>query len=166
METKTAPGPDALAEAKRRLLEKRLRGEVKPTLQVPTIQRAPGGPAYPMSFTQERLWFLDQLEPGNPVYNIPVADLISARVDVPTLERALAEIVRRHEGLRTVFRMVDGQPTQIVVPPHPVPVPVEELRGAHGEPAPEDLVRRRVAEEASLSFDLAAGPLIRARLFR
>ncbi|HEU4454419.1 MAG TPA: amino acid adenylation domain-containing protein, partial [Longimicrobium sp.] len=93
-------------------------------------------------------------------------ELVSARVDVPTLERALAEIVRRHEGLRTVFHLVDGRPVQVVVDPHPVPVPVEELRGPGGEPAPEELVRRRASEEASIPFSLETGPLVRARLFR
>src|SRR5206468_8998833 len=98
-----AAGPEALAAARRRLLEQRIRGEAKPAPRLPAIVRRGGGPAYPMSFTQERLWFLDQLEPGNPMYNIALAELVSARIDVPTLERALAEIVRRHEGLRTVF---------------------------------------------------------------
>jgi amino acid adenylation domain-containing protein/non-ribosomal peptide synthase protein (TIGR01720 family) len=166
VETKTAPDADALAAAKRRLLERRIRGEVKPAPQVPAIVRRGGGPAYPMSFTQERLWFLDQLEPGNPMYNIALAELVSARIDVPTLERAFAEIVRRHEGLRTVFRLVDGRPTQVVVPPHPVPVEVEDLRGPGGEAAPEEVVRRRASAEASVPFSLADGPLVRARLFR
>ncbi|MDB4950211.1 MAG: hypothetical protein JWM27_2860 [Gemmatimonadetes bacterium] len=166
METNTTPDPDALAAAKRRLLEKRIRGEARPAPRVPAIVRRGGGPAYPMSFTQERLWFLDQLEPGNPMYNIALAELVSARIDVATLERALGEVVRRHEGLRTVFRMMDGRPMQVVVPPHPVPVPVEELRGPSGEPAPEELIRRRAGEEASIPFPLAEGPLVRARLFR
>jgi amino acid adenylation domain-containing protein/non-ribosomal peptide synthase protein (TIGR01720 family) len=163
METTTE---DTLAAAKRRLLEKRLRGEAKPAPRTPLIVRRGGGPAYPMSFTQERLWFLDQLEPGNPMYNIALAELVSARIDVPTLERALAEVVRRHEGLRTVFRLTDGKPVQIVVPPHPVPVPVEELRGPGGEPATEEQIRRRASDEASIPFSLDTGPLVRARLFR
>ncbi|HEU0055303.1 MAG TPA: condensation domain-containing protein, partial [Longimicrobium sp.] len=94
-----------LAEARRRLLEMRIRGEAKPAAPaVSAIRRRGGGPAHPMSWAQERLWFLDQLEPGSSFYNIPVAALASTRLDIPTLERAFGEVVRRHEALRTVFR--------------------------------------------------------------
>src|SRR3954467_8675299 len=95
-------GGDRLAEAKRLLLEKRLRGEAKTLAPRETIGRAAeGGPAYRMSYQQEQLWFLDQLQPGSPYYNIPAANLVSARIDVPTLERALSEVMRRHQSLRT-----------------------------------------------------------------
>ena len=155
-----------LAEAKRRLLERRIRGEVKPAAPVAAIRRRGGGPVHPMSWAQERLWFLDQLEPGSPFYNIPGAALVSARVDVPTLERAFSEVVRRHEALRTVFRLVDGEPKQIVQPPYPVRARITDLRGPNGEPAPEELVRARVGEEGAAPFDLAEGPLFRVDLFR
>ena len=165
-QTKAGVSADALAEAKRRLLEKRLRGEVKPQVKRDAIERAPGGPAFPMSYQQEQLWFLDQLQPGSPFYNIPGANLISARVDVPTLERALGEVVRRHEGIRTVFRLVDGKPMQIVQPPQPFKVEVEDLRGADGADAPSELVRRKASEWGSLPFDLAHGPMFRCKLYR
>jgi amino acid adenylation domain-containing protein/non-ribosomal peptide synthase protein (TIGR01720 family) len=158
--------PDRLAEAKRLLLEKRLRGEVKARAPRDSIGKAPGGPAYPMSYQQEQLWFLDQLQPGSPFYNIPGASLVSARIDVPTLERALTEVVRRHEGLRTVFRVVDGTPMQVVQPPYPVRIDVEDLRGPGGADAGHDTIRRRASEWGSLPFDLQHGPLFRARLFR
>ena len=115
---------DRLTEAKRLLLEKRLRGEAKASgPKVPEITRR-GGTVHPMSYAQERLWFLDQLEPGSPFYNIPVASLVSARIDIPTLEAALTEIVRRHESVRTVFRLQDGEPKQIIVDPYPMKVTI------------------------------------------
>jgi len=166
-DTTTRAGTDRLAEAKRLLLEKRLRGEAKPLGPRETIGRAAeGGPAYPMSYQQEQLWFLDRLEPGSPYYNIPGANLISARVDVPTLERALTEVVRRHQAMRTVFRLVDGKPMQIVQPPYAIRIAVEEMRGPHGEPAPDEAVRRKASEWGALPFDLENGPLFAARLFR
>ncbi|HEX8243505.1 MAG TPA: amino acid adenylation domain-containing protein [Longimicrobium sp.] len=158
-------GADRLAEAKRLLLEKRLRGEVKRAPRE-TIGKAPGGPAYPMSYQQEQLWFLDQLQPGSPFYNIPGAALVSARIDVPTLQRALTEVVRRHEGLRTVFRLVDGKPMQVVQPPYELKVEVEDLRGPDGQDAPAELIRRKASDWGALPFDLGRGPLFGARLFR
>jgi len=158
---------DRLAAAKRLLLEKRLRGEVKTRAPRETIGRSGlGGPAYPMSYQQEQLWFLDRLQPGSPYYNIPGANLISARVDVPTLERALTEVVRRHEAIRTVFRLVGGKPMQIVQPPYPLRIPVEEMRGPGGEPARDEDVRRKASEWGAMPFDLENGPLFRATLFR
>jgi fengycin family lipopeptide synthetase B len=158
---------DRLAQAKRLLLEKRLRGEVKARAPRETIGKSElAGPAYPMSYQQEQLWFLDRLLPGSPYYNIPGANLISARVHVPTLERALTEVVRRHQAIRTVFRLVDGKPMQIVQPPYPIRIPVEEMRGPGGEPAPDERVRRKASEWGALPFDLETGPLFRAKLFR
>jgi amino acid adenylation domain-containing protein/non-ribosomal peptide synthase protein (TIGR01720 family) len=157
---------DRLAQAKRLLLEKRLRGLVKPAATAGRIGKAPGGPAYAMSYQQEQLWFLDQLQPGSPFYNIPGANLVSARLDVPTLERALTEIVRRHEGLRTVFRNVDGTPQQIVQPPYAAKVEVEDLRGPDGQPVPPEVLRTKASEWGALPFDLSAGPLLRWKLFR
>ena len=157
---------ERLAEAKRRLLEMRIRGQARPAAPVAAIRRRGGGPVHPMSWAQERLWFLDQLEPGSPFYNLPAAALVSARVDVPTLERAYSEVVRRHEALRTVYRLIDGEPKQIVQPPFPVRARITDLRGPNGEPADEDLIRRRVSEEGAAPFDLAEGPLLRVDLFR
>ncbi|MBV9109395.1 MAG: AMP-binding protein, partial [Gemmatimonadetes bacterium] len=157
---------ERLAEAKRLLLARRLRGEVQARAPRDTIARAPGGPAYPMSYQQEQLWFLDQLQPGSPFYNIPAAALVSARVDVPTLERALGEVVRRHEALRTVYRMVDGAPMQVVQPPYPIRIEVDDLRGPGGEEPDAEVLRRKASEWGALPFDLERGPLFRAKLFR
>jgi fengycin family lipopeptide synthetase B len=155
-----------LSDAKRALLEKRLRGESKPMANKVAIRKTTSGSVHPMSFAQERLWFLDQMEPGNPFYNIPVAALVSAKIDIPTLQRALEEIVRRHEAVRTVFRLIDGKPMQVVLPPHAMPIKQLDIRGPGGEDATEDEIRRRTSEEGAVSFDLYNGPLFRATLLR
>lgn len=77
--------------------------------------------SHPLSYPQQRLWFLDQLSPDNPVYNIPLGYRIRGPLDVDALHRALTTVVRRHEALRTVFRAVDGQPRQVVLPPTETP---------------------------------------------
>ena len=121
--------------------------------------------ALPLSFAQERLWFIDQLEPGSAVYNIPVARHLGGALDQAALERSLGEIVRRHESLRTVFKEVDGSPVQVVAPFGGFTLPVEDLSGL-SEADREAAVRQRTGEEARRAFDLAAGPLFRATLLR
>src|SRR5829696_5913885 len=78
----------------------------------------------PLSFGQQRLWFLDQLAGGSPVFNLPRALRLEGDLDLPVLRRCLTEIVRRHEVLRTVFPTSDGQPFQAVHPPAEVAIPV------------------------------------------
>ncbi|HEU0079849.1 MAG TPA: condensation domain-containing protein, partial [Longimicrobiaceae bacterium] len=121
--------------------------------------------ALPLSFAQERLWFIDRLEPGSAVYNIPVAWRLGGALDEAALERALGEIVRRHEALRTTFTEVDGSPVQVIAPFGGFVLPVEDLSGL-GEADREAAARRRAGEEARRAFDLSAGPLFRARLLR
>ncbi|HEX9939641.1 MAG TPA: AMP-binding protein, partial [Longimicrobium sp.] len=121
--------------------------------------------ALPLSFAQERLWFIDQLEPGNTVYNMSVARRLEGALDEAALERSLGEIVRRHEALRTVFAEVDGSPVQVIAPFGAFVLPVEDLSGL-GEADREAAVVRRAGEEAARPFDLAAGPLFRAALLR
>ncbi len=121
--------------------------------------------ALPLSFAQQRLWFIDQMTPGSATYNVPIAVSLTGRLDVEALRWTLGEVVRRHEALRTIFSSIDGRPTQLVHPPRPVPLPLVDLgvlpdreRHAEGE--------RLAAEEARRPFDLAAGPLLRATLLR
>ncbi|HEY7767282.1 amino acid adenylation domain-containing protein, partial [Longimicrobium sp.] len=121
--------------------------------------------ALPLSFAQERLWFIDRMEPGSTVYNMPMASRLEGGLDAAALERALGEIVRRHEALRTVFAEVDGAPAQVVAPFAGFTLPVEHL-SALGDADREAAVRRRAGEEARRPFDLAAGPLFRAALLR
>ncbi|HEY0022710.1 MAG TPA: amino acid adenylation domain-containing protein [Longimicrobium sp.] len=158
-QTVELPRPE-LSAAKRALIEARLRGKVRSSGIVPRAH--PDGA--PLSFAQERLWFIDRLEPGSAVYNLGVERRLVG-LDEAALERALGEIVRRHEALRTTFREVDGSPVQVIAPFDGFTLPVEDLSGlSMAERAAE--VSRRAVEEAMLPFDLAAGPLFRAVLLR
>src|SRR4051794_21171514 len=96
----------------------------------------------PTSFAQERLWFIDRLERGSAVYNLSVARRVGGALDEAALERALGEIVRRHEALRTVFAEVDGSPVQVIAPFGGFSLPVEEL-SALSEAEREAAVGRR-----------------------
>ncbi|HEU4558944.1 MAG TPA: amino acid adenylation domain-containing protein, partial [Longimicrobium sp.] len=119
----------------------------------------------PLSFAQERLWFLDRLEPGSATYNLPAALRLTGAVDERALERSLSEIVWRHEALRTTFREVDGSPVQVIGPFSGFALPVEDLSGL-SEADREAAAKRLAREEAARPFDLAAGPLFRAALLR
>jgi amino acid adenylation domain-containing protein len=118
-----------------------------------------------LSFAQQRLWFLDQLAPGNPFYNIPAPIRLSFDVSVPVLERCVNELVRRHESLRTTFGTVDGEPVQIVAPSLTIALTVDDLRQIP-EKEREKQLRSRMTEESRKPFDLAAGPLLRTNLYR
>ncbi|HST58045.1 MAG TPA: amino acid adenylation domain-containing protein, partial [Longimicrobium sp.] len=121
--------------------------------------------ALPLSFAQERLWFLDRLEADSAFYNIPAALRLTGALDVPALERALGEIVRRHETLRTSFPEVNGAPLQRIAPFAGWALAVEDLSSLD-EDARAAEVRRRAMEDARRPFDLAAGPVFRASLLR
>jgi amino acid adenylation domain-containing protein len=126
--------------------------------------REGGGPA-PLSFAQQRLWFIDRMEPGSPAYNIPHVLLLRGELDVRALRRALAETVRRQESLRTVFALAGDEPVQTVLPAGPVRLPVADLR-ALPEAHRAGEARALLDAERSRAFDLARGPLFRALLVR
>ncbi|HPL28580.1 MAG TPA: amino acid adenylation domain-containing protein, partial [Anaerolineae bacterium] len=118
-----------------------------------------------LSFAQQRLWFLDQLEPGLPVYNIPQGVRMRGALDEGVLQRCLDEIARRHEVLRTSFPTVDGRPRLHIEPLASIPLAVADLtRLPQGRREAE--LERLSAEEAQRPFDLARGPLTRATLLR
>ncbi len=119
----------------------------------------------PLSFVQEPLWFLDQLVPGNPFFTMPAAYRLSGPLDVDALGRALTSVVARHEALRTTIPSTGGRPYQRITPPAPVALAVEDL-AALGPEAADAEARRRAGAEAAQPFDLARGPLFRARLLR
>ncbi|HYI11616.1 MAG TPA: amino acid adenylation domain-containing protein [Thermoanaerobaculia bacterium] len=113
----------------------------------------------PPSFAQQRLWLLDQLEPGTASYNIPAAAWLTGRVDPDVLRRCLDELVRRHEALRTILGAIEGTPRQVIGEPFPVALPLYEAAGREAALAIAN-------KEAALGFDLARGPLLRALLIR
>ncbi len=125
----------------------------------------PGGDPGAVSYAQQRLWFLDQLEPGDAAYNRPVAMRLAGTLDLPALQRSLDELVRRHEALRTTFRSVEGQPIPRVEPPRPVAVVAVDCTAVPALRREEE-VRRRATDEARRAFDLGRGPLVRATLLR
>jgi len=129
----------------------------------PPLLPEPRSEESPLSFAQQRLWFLDRLDGGTALYNVPVVFRIrGAGLNVPVLAGALDEVVRRHEALRSVFReAADGEPAQIVQPFVPRGLPVIDLTGL-----PEAEAGRIESEIAELPFDLARGPLLRALLLR
>ncbi|WP_286191373.1 non-ribosomal peptide synthetase, partial [Comamonas sp. JC664] len=148
-------------------LAERLAGERHgvSTLHVPPLSRASRSGPLPLSFAQQRLWFLDQLEPGGTSYNIPIAVKLTGEVRVAALEQAFASLVLRHEALRTTFQKVDGAPVQVISPDAPVQLRTADLSGLpEAERAAE--VSRQIAQETELAFNLARGPLLRTALLK
>ncbi len=150
-----APTPRALSER----LAERARSTRPPLLSVPRQADLP------LSFAQQRLWFLDQLAPGHPFYNIPAAVRLAGRLDPAALAGALAAIERRHEALRTAFPADAGRPLQRVHPPAGLPLPWIDLSALPAERRGGAAAALAEAE-AQRPFDLAAGPLVRASLLR
>jgi amino acid adenylation domain-containing protein len=134
-------------------------------LQLSPIQPIPRDGNLPLSFAQQRLWFIDQLDPGNSVYNFPVALRLKGSLNLAALEQSLNEIVRRHETLRTTFSMVDGQPAQVIASSLTITLPIVDLTELP-EVERETEVQRLVVEEARRPFDLARGPLLRASVLK
>lgn len=117
------------------------------------------------SFSQQRLWFLDQLEPGTAAYNLARAFSIRGPLDVGVLETALQTVVLRHSSLRTVFDSVNGECRQVVLPEISTEVPVLDLYETP-ESSRESEAVKVIAEEAKKPFDLSQGPLLRCLLVR
>src|SRR5215510_6171324 len=135
-----------LSPAKRELLELLVQEE------------EPGLDMFPLSFAQQRLWFIDQLEPGNPFYNIVAAMRIKGQLNYAALDKSITEIVRRHEVLRTTFTSVADQPVQVIHPPFELSIPILDL---------SEVEQNQLAEsEARQAFDLSQGPLFNMTLSR
>jgi hypothetical protein len=103
-----------LSPEKRALLESRLVGKGQREYKLESIPRRNSLEPCPLSFAQQRLWFLDQLEPNSSVYNISSAFRLSGALKISALEKSIDEIIRRHETLRTTFAVVNGQPVQVI----------------------------------------------------
>ncbi len=118
-----------------------------------------------LSFAQQRLWFLDQFEPGSAAYAVPIALRLSGTLDVAAIEQSLSTIVRRHDAFRTTFTTTPGgEPIQVVAAADTA-LPLVDLQG-HSASTREDTARRLIEAEAARPFDLRQGPLVRARLLR
>ncbi|HEY9874808.1 MAG TPA: amino acid adenylation domain-containing protein, partial [Candidatus Obscuribacterales bacterium] len=120
---------------------------------------------FPTSFAQQRLWFLDQLVPGNPFYNVATAIRLTGSLNFSALEQSFNEIVRRHEALRTKFVMVEGEPMQVITPTLTIPLPVIDL--CHLPTTEQQTKIEQLAiHEAKRPFDLTTGPLLRVTLLQ
>ena len=155
---------NALSEAKQALLEKRIRGARAGAVRTQVPRRAEGGPA-PLSFGQQRFWFLEQLAPGNVSSHMGGAARLEGLLDVPLLERCLNEIVRRHETLRTALVEIDNEPRQVVRDAVTAVLVVESLE-AVAEEERDAALEARLLEIFQQPFDLTAGAPLRTRLFR
>ncbi|WP_426751162.1 amino acid adenylation domain-containing protein [Myxococcus sp. Y35] len=148
----------------RKLAEQKAAKAAPPATAMVAPPRDPSHPA-PLSFAQQRLWFLERLQPGTALYNNPAAFRMKGRVDVAALERALTLLVQRHESLRTVFTEREGQPLQVILPSLKLEVAREDVSGlpeAERDAAALELAWR----EAQRPFDLEKGPLLRVGLVR
>src|SRR5262249_13548693 len=125
---------------------------------LPPLERASRAVELPLSFAQQRLWFLDQLEPGSAFYNVPLALRLFGELNVAALESSLNAVIGRHEILRTNFVAVAGRPSQVIAPERRLRLLLEEL----DQPA----ALRRVIEEAQRPFDLSQDSLLRCVLLR
>ena len=135
------------------------------TQDATSLRRATRDASSPLSFAQQRLWFLDQLVPHTPVYNMLTGVRLPCALDVAALEKSLNEIVRRHETLRTTIAVVGGQPHQIIAPELKLTLPLVDLREL-SKTEREGEALRQAKQEAESLFDLARGPLVCARLLR
>src|SRR6266496_1513149 len=121
--------------------------------------------AFPMSFAQQRLWFLEQCEPGNTLYNIVWPMRLCGRLNVGALELSLNEIVRRHEVLRATFRTLDDQPLQVIAPSLTLSLFPQDLTGL-AEDQQQVEIQRLAQQAAETPISLGEGPMLRAKLIR
>ncbi len=131
----------------------------------PITRRKGDEDTFPLSYAQQRLWFLQQLEPTSAFYNVPAAVRLCGSLNVAALTQALNEITRRHEALRTTFISLEGEPRQQVSPALTIELPVVDLSATSA--AEKDAQAQRIAQqEAARAFDLSVGPLLRVSLLR
>jgi amino acid adenylation domain-containing protein len=155
----------ALSPEKRLLLDKRLREKSSKPSRVKGIPRRGGHDGAPLSFDQERLWFIDQLEPGSAANNLCTSFHLAGRLDADALQRSFDEVVRRHESLRTTFDAADGTPRQRIAPAAGMRLERVDL-GRMSEADRREKLQPFIVSKGQEPFDLAAGPLFRASVLR
>ncbi|MEP0859278.1 amino acid adenylation domain-containing protein [Trichocoleus sp. DQ-U1] len=139
--------------------------QVVPSASIPLCRVEKTTDEYPLSFSQARLWFVNQLQPGTLAYNIPIAVRLTGRLDVPVLVRSIHEIIRRHEILRTSFAVVEGEPVQAISGESCVTLNLPEVDLRQLPDAERQAQAQQFAiAEAQMPFDLAQPPLFRAKL--
>ena len=152
-----------LSAEKRQLLERYLKSAGLDLTSAVIMPQPRDTNKFPLSFAQERIWFMDQLEPNRPIYNLPDTHYFKGPLDLDALQRTLTEIVRRHESLRTTFQTVDGEPMQVIAPPEPLSLEVIDLSDL--PPQERQVEAQRLADDdAQQPFDLSRGPLMRVQL--
>jgi aspartate racemase len=129
------------------------------------IVPVPREESFPLSFTQERLWLLNQLDPNSPAYNIPIPLRLEGAINLSALEQSFNEILRRHEVLRTTFQIIDGQPRQVITPNLEISIHFINLDSLPTDER-ETAARNLANEEAQHPFDITQGPLVRVQLIR
>ena len=129
------------------------------------LVRQPRPDRIPLSYAQRRLWFIDQLEGSSAEYNMPQALRLRGQLNLQALQRAIDAIVDRHESLRTHFAQVEGEPVQIIEPPRPFEIPLEDLSGL-GEEEQRDRALEIMRREWEEPFNLATGPVLRMKLIK
>jgi amino acid adenylation domain-containing protein len=145
------------------VIEPLARADFKPKIM--SIKRVPRDRPLPLSFAQQRLWFLDQFEPDSAFYNIAIPIRWPGPVDANALEAAFNDLIKRHETLRTTFAIVDAEPVQVIAPSYELSLIVHDLRHL---PAKERMARAQTlaAIEAQRPFNLKSGPVLRAELVK
>ncbi|HZI08637.1 MAG TPA: condensation domain-containing protein, partial [Archangium sp.] len=136
-----------------------------PEPRLPALERASREQPLPLSFAQQRMWFLEQLEPGRSTYNMPAALRVSGPLDVAALERCFTELVRRHEVLRTTYQAQGGSALQVIHAPTALPVGRVDLSALPAATREAEALRL-AREEGERPFELASGPLLRATLLK
>ncbi len=154
-----------LSPAKRALLQRFLLEKSTGPSRTPAITPRQERSAAPLSFAQQRLWFIDQLEPDSALYNIPLALRLTGELNLTALAQTFGEIVRRHEVLRTVFVSGDGEPLQVISDATDVELPLVDLSHLSADER-ETEARRLANQEAQRPFDLSIGPLFRVQVLR
>jgi amino acid adenylation domain-containing protein len=155
----------ALSPEQRILFERQLKKKGLNNLQTQVIPKRKAANCLPLSFSQARLWFLDQVQPGNPFYNLAAIVRLEGLLNVAVLEQTFNEIIRRHEILRTTFPTVEGQPIQLIAPVQFLTIPITDLRKLPATEQEQE-IDRLATRQAQQPFDLTQAPLLRVHLLQ